>query len=851
MLIPISWLKEFVDLTLPTAELGDRLTQAGLEVEGIHQQGDWWDQETIVVAQVVSLAPHPEAERLLVVEVDLGNGNRERVVSGAPHLFQYLGKELPTLKVPFARVGAELVDATAKPKGRRTLQPVEIRGVSSNGMICSERELGLSDQEELLFLPEETLTGTPLRECLGDEIIDVALTPDMARCLSILGVAREVACLTDSALRLPAEFQQTQVNEDSNSVAVNIDDARLCARYTAQIIRDVQVGPAPFWMQLRLREAGLKPISNIVDITNYVMLELGQPLHAFDYDKLVQRAKLAGQSSPEISIRSARAGEKLVTLDETERELEDATLVIADALGPIALAGIMGGNDTAISSETKNILLESASFDGINVRRTSQRLKLHTDASTRFTRGVPSGLNSIASLRATSLIEQLAGGRRDGGITDEFPAPKSPVIVYLTETTLRRQLGIAIALDAAANVLRKLDFEVEVVTDASLPADRSDKPTMGLSVVPGESVLRCVAPWYRLDVQYPADLIEEVARIIGYDRIETTLLSDALPEQKRNVLVETEDKIRQILVGCGLQETINYSLTTPEQHARLRLSDSEAAFVTLANPLSSHRRVMRRSLLVSAVENLVYNSAFTNRLMTFEIGRVYLPELGDGVRPFEDLRLSLLLTGSRGPLSVHSESSESEDFDFFDLKGLSETLAKRLALTSVEFFPLKNDPTFTLNSAEIQLDGKTLGRMGELHPNVLSAFGLPTARRVLVAELELRPLVRPSWKLAVMAPISNYPPVVEDLAFIVAEEIPAQQVEDAIKAGGGDLLVQAVLFDVYRGDPLPAQQKSLAYKLTYQSFQSTLNDEAVTTLRNQIVERVKNDVGGVLRSATV
>jgi phenylalanyl-tRNA synthetase beta chain len=861
MLIPLSWLREFVETELPAEELAERLTLAGLEVEDIREQGEWWDGESIVVGQVSAVRKHPNADRLVIAEVAYGNGQVEQVVTGATNLFQYLDAELPVLKAPFARTGAELIDAysEARPRPRIRLEPSSIRGVESNGMLCSERELGLGDEHEgILLLPEDAPVGAPLRDYLADWVLDISLTPDMARCLSLAGVAREVAALTGARLNLPGALTTTTggAGSTTRAVRVTIEDTTLCHRYTAMIVEGVRVGPAPVWMQLRLRQAGLSSHNNVVDITNYVMLELGQPLHAFDYDILRERAARSGRAVPEIIVRTARDGERMTTLDGVERELDQSTLLIADTLGPVAIAGVMGGAETAIHDGTTNVLIESATFDGINNRRTAQRLKLHTDASHRFTRGVPATLNPVAARRAAGLIRLHAGGAVSPEMADDYPVPQAPRFAYLTESLLRRLLGVPVTLDAAAEVLRRLDFAVEESLSGAPLAEEGDGASLGLSTVPGERLLRCTAPWHRLDVQYPSDLIEEVARVIGYERVEATMMVDALPTQRRNVPLESERRIRDILVGCGLQETINYSLTTPENHDKLNVGrgagapSSDDLYVTLANPLSVYRRVMRRSLLVSALENLAYNSAFTDRLATFEIGRVYLPEQGDGVRPFEETRLSLLLTGPRRPSSIHPDPTAAEDFDFFDLKGVVETLLRRLGVSSGDVDYVRRDEhgTFTPNNAEVRSKGEPLGFIGELHPRVREAFALPE-RQVYVAELRVGPLVRPSWQLHIMPTISNYPAVVEDLAFIVAEGVEARRVLDAIRGAGVSFLTAVELFDLYRGEPLPAGHKSLAFQVTYQSAQSTLSEEEVAAARARIVETVTREVGGVMRGA--
>src|SRR5579864_281044 len=469
MLVPISWLKEYVDLNLPVQQLAERLTLAGLEVEGIENAGEPWDPETIVVGRIMAVKPHPNADRLVLVDVDYGGSEPEQVVTGAPNLFRYKDMEhLPLLKVAFARSGAVLLDAYSEeqPRPKKKLRPSKIRGILSNGMVCSERELGLSEEHEgILILPEDAPVGMPLRDYLGDEVLELDLTVDMARCLNIIGVAREVAALTNAALHLPSdELPSSNGRDASDYVAVEIADPELCNRYIGMVIKDVQFGESPKWMQDRLIKAGMRPISNVVDITNYVMLEWGQPLHAFDYDLLVERAKKTGNSKPIIIVRKARPGEKMITLDGVERELDESMLLITDTLGPIAIAGVMGGAETEVHPGTSNVLLESATFDGISNRRTSQKLKLHSEASQRFTRGVPATLNAIAARRAALLMQDYAGGAVVPGMVDNYPVPQVQRVVYTTESDTQRILGMDVSLSEIAAGLQRLDFVTEACT---------------------------------------------------------------------------------------------------------------------------------------------------------------------------------------------------------------------------------------------------------------------------------------------------------------------------------------------------------------------------------------------------
>jgi phenylalanyl-tRNA synthetase beta chain len=858
MLVPISWLREYVDLTLPLDKLASRLSMAGMEVEEIKREGDWWDPATIVVGRVLSVQQHPNADRLTLVEIDYGSGV-EQVVTGAPNLFSYKeSKALPVLKVAFARNGAVLIDAYSEeiPRPKKKLKASKIRGVASNGMVCSERELGLSDEHEgILLLSEDAPVGMPLRDYLGNEVFDVALTPDMARCLSMIGMAREVAALTNAALHLPPdETEVTGEEEAANYVQVEIANPQLCNRYIGLIIRNVKIGPSPKWMQERLTMAGMRPINNIVDITNFVMLEWGQPLHSFDYDLLKARALQSGQGKPVITVRVAHAGEKMTTLDGVERELDESMLMIADTPGSIAVAGVMGGSQTEVSESTHTILLESATFERINNRRTAQKLKLHSEASQRFSHGIPAQLNAIAARRAAHLMRDYAGGSVVPGMVDAYPVHQEERVVYTTASDVHRLLGMQVDLATMIAGLRLLDMSCTVLAELPPSNMGSDEATFGLQRTSGEPVLQVVVPWHRLDIQMPADLCEEVARLIGYEGITTTLMSDVLPPAHVNENWRTEEQIRDILTGCGLMETINYALTTPENHDRLARADigtarQEQRFITLLNPLNVNRRVMRRSLLVSALENAGYNYRSTQRLANFEIGRIYLPEQGEEKLPQEERRLSILLTGRRRPASVHADPAGAELFDFFDVKGVLEMLFARLSFAGngIEYVAKDGAPTFAAACAEIRIHGAVQGVLGEIHPLVLQAFDLPTSARVFVADLAIAPLVKAGWRLQPMRPISIYQPMIEDLAFVVDEKVTSADVQTAIRQAGGSLLAHVELFDIYRGQPIAPGQKSLAYQLTYESLEGNLSESRVLDLRNRIIRRVSNSSGGQLR----
>ena len=862
MRVPLSWLREYVDLTLPTPALAERLTLAGLAVDAIERVGDWWDPEFITVGEVVAVLPHPDADRLTIVDVDYGAETPERVVTGAPNIFAHKGQTkaggtLPVMKVPFARAGATLVDAYSeqRPRPFKKLKASKIRGVPSNGMVCSERELGLSEEHEgILVLPDAAPVGAPLRDYLGDEIFELDLTPDMARCLSIAGVAREVAALTGAPLHLPPnEWQPSGGDHAADWVGVEIEAPDLCSRYTGIMVEGVTIGPSPRWMQERLTRAGMRPISNVVDITNYVMLALGQPLHAFDYDILKQRAARIGEEKPVIVVRRAAAGEQFITLDDVARTLDDGMLMIADRAGSVAIAGVMGGQESEVGDGTRTVLLESATFHPINTRRTAQKLRLDSEAAYRFARGVPATLNPIAARYAAELMRRYAGARIVPGIVDAYPVEQETPTVYTTGSDMRRLLGMPVTLEQVADALRRLDFAVEPV--AELPAGANAESAYALHREPGEALLAASPPWHRLDIGIPADLTEEVARIIGYEHADTTLMNDVLPTQRRNELHETEEKLRSILVACGLQETITYALSSPESHDKLAPGAPplpESAYIVLSNPTTPERRVMRRSLLATALENLARNARLATRHASFEIGRIYHPEAGDGVLPWEDRRFSLILSGPRQPANFYtaSENGADSEFDFFDLKGIVETAVQRLGwkAAALEFHARPDTETFGPRCAEVTLDGASLGLIGEVHPRVRAAFGLPPGR-VVAGELRVAPLVRPHFTVDPMRPISPYPAVIEDLAFVISEEVTVRRVEDTIRKAGGYLLADVELFDVYRGPNLPADRKSLAFRLTYQGMERLLNEREVAALRQRIVKAVEQETGGKLRTA--
>ena len=825
MKIPLKWLEDYVPLTLPVAELAERLTLAGLEVSGVRligvpppeglrvkseEAGPVWDREKIIVAQVLSVAKHPNADKLKLPTVDYGQGRTKKMVTGAPNL--HVGDA--GQKVILALAGSVLYDGHATPKKLSELKPGNIRGEPSDAMVCSSFELGIDDEHEgIILLEDDAPVGAPLVDFMGDVVLELEVTPNLARALSLIGVAREVAALTGQTLKLPPHVVQATGEPVEGQVRVIIDDPKLSSRYAAALLKGVKIGPAPGWMQRRLTYAGMRPISNVVDITNYVMLEWGQPLHAFDYDALRRRA---GGKAPTITVRPARAGEVLKTLDGVDRRLTPEMLVIADDAGPVALAGVMGGAETEVSAATTNVLLESANFDFLNIRRTIKALNLPSEASMRFSRGIHPELVKPAAERAAELMRQHAGATVCRGIVDVYPAPPAPQVVELRMAEVRRILGMDFPADEAARLLRALEFRVE-------PA--------------GGDVLIVSAPPHRLDIQEgPADLIEDLARLHGYDRLPATLLAERLPPQTGNPALEFEERVRDLLVGAGLQETINYALTTPEREELLGVKPTE--YVRLLNPISSERSVMRQSVLASVLDAAAANLRHTADVRLFEIGHIYIPR-PDARLPEEPRRLAVVLCGRRTPDFWGEADKASAALDFFDLKGVAEALVGGLHLPSPEYRRSSVACLHPGKAAELAAAGRPIGYFGELHPKTAEAFGM-AGRQVLTAEFDLEALQAATPARHGYTPIPRFPAALRDVAVIVPEATPAERLEGEIRAGGGDLLSGLRLFDLYRGDSIGPGVKSLAYALTYQADDRTLTDKEVDKAHKKIQDRLKH-----------
>ena len=583
MKIPLSWLKDFVNLTLSPAALAERLTLAGMEVESINQIGELWDRDKVYVGQILDVKRHPEADRLTLVRVEYGGETPLRVVTGAPNLYPYIDQDFSGGKGPkvaFALAGARLVDGHSEERRIVKLKPNKIRGIMSEGMVCSEKELDLSEEHEgNLILPDDAPVGTPLVDYLGDAILAFDIKGAFGHLQSVAGIGREAAALTGQPMRRDAltilDRQPVEIVPDADFVGIVIDAPDLCPRYSAALIEGLKIGPSPFWMQQRLRRAGMRPISNVVDVTNYVMLELGQPLHAFDYDLLRQRAGGGRLEKPTIIMRRAHPGEHLTTLDGVDRALDPDMLMITDTAGTIAVGGVMGGANTEVNDGTTSVLLEAANFNFLSIRRTSGLLKLSSEAGGRFGKRVDPELTVKALARACELLAEVAGGTARPIYGDVYPGKPQPRSIDLDPAYVNRILGAEIPVEEMVRILEALEFQVDKETRKR----GNEENLLPVTVSP---CLLVTVPSHRQDVNIPADLAEEIGRIYGYDRLTPTLLEDELPPQRRNVALEGEEKVRDILAGAGLEEVITYSMIDVRDEARLSRGE-------VASPVDSAR----------------------------------------------------------------------------------------------------------------------------------------------------------------------------------------------------------------------------------------------------------------------
>jgi phenylalanyl-tRNA synthetase beta chain len=819
MKVSLKWLKDYVDIKLTIGELAARLTMAGLEVKGIQTVGGTWDN--VVIGEVVALNPHPNADRLKLATVNLGT-EQVNTVCGAPNIS--LGQ-----RVTFAHIGARLIDPHT---GEAVvLEPAKIRGVVSEGMVCSEKELGISDSHEgILVLPPEAPIGVPLGAYLGDVILDLDITPNRPDCLSVVGIAREIAVLTGEPLRLPEiRYEETEKPIDSFA-SVDIVDPDLCPRYCASLVTGIKIAPSPSWLQQRLNNCGMRPINNVVDVTNYVMLEYGQPLHAFDYHKLEGR---------QIIVRRARNGETITTLDGSKRALNPDILVIADKEEAVAVAGIMGGLDSEVMDKTDTILLESANFNQATIRRGCSHLQFQSEASMRFDKGLNSELPLVPLKRATQLLLELAGGRAAKGIIDVYPGKSEPKLILLTTREVKRLSGLKVNIDEILKILKALGFECR-------EGDSS-------------SQILVSAPYWRSDIKCSADLVEEVARVIGYDKVPMTRLSSPLLTQKSKLSPAAQqsnlkDKLRDVLAGFGFQEILTYSLVSLEKLQKLSPKlELKITPLKVANPMTREQEYLRTSLRAGLLSTLAHNQKFEQAgIRLFEIGKVFLPQhppviaseakqsQAERELPQEKEMLCAVLGGARAELSWQADK---ETLDFFDAKGVVENILNHVGLKA-SFENSDDEGLFPGRGANIVVNDGRIGILGELHPKVAQAFELSGVACLI--EIDLGKLFTELAKMKEYQSIPRFPSVTRDIALVADEQVSYGTVEEIIQ--GFPLVTKVTLFDLYRGEQIAQGKKSFAIRIVYQSPSHTLTDEEVDQTQEQMLAKLHQELGATLRS---
>ena len=798
MNVTLNWLKNYINFEFSPSELADRLTMLGIEVEATKQLGA--ELEGVVVGSVTAIRPHPNADKLVLCQVDVGQAEELQIVCGAPNVRE-------GMLAPVATIGATL------PIGL-TIKRAKLRGEESHGMLCSEKELGLSeDAAGLMELPVDIPLGTSFSEALGldDIVFELEITPNRPDCLSMIGVAREIRAETGNALKLPeVDFNESETDiQEMTSVTIEAPD--LCPRYAARVIQGVKVGASPEWLQQRLESVGVGVINNIVDITNFVLMEYGQPLHAFDYHKLAENR---------IVVRRAAAGENITTLDEVARELTSDMLVIADAEKPVALAGIMGGYDSEITETTTDVLLESAYFNPSSIRATAKALGVGTEASYRFERGADPGIVPAALDRAAQLIAELAGGTICEGIVDVYPRQQPLTRIQLRPERVNFILGTALEATEMLQILSRLGFDVKAN---------------------GAEDYEVIVPTFRSDVTREIDLIEEIARVYGYDNIPTTLPKGDIPVPAPNPNTEVHKRIKRFLLAAGMMEAINYSFCDPSCFDRIRFTadDPRRETLKLQNPLSPEMSVLRTTLLPRLLENAQHNRNHQiDTIALFEIGSVFTCN-GEQKEPE---RVAGILAGQIGE-GVYSDPYRSPDF--YDIKGLVEGI---LEVCGIVDYTLQKTGTPTFHpgrNAEILLGNKQIGTFGEAHPEVLENYDLPY--KAYLFEFDMEVLVDAAIFAKRFEPIPIYPTVERDLAIVVDKEVLSDMPTELIYATGGELVKSVRLFDVYEGEQVPEGKKSLAYAITYHSATETLTDKAVNTLHDKVVKHLNQKLGAELR----
>ena len=791
MKVPFNWLKDYVDIDMTAEELGDALTLSGSKVEEVLTAGA--EIENIVTCQIEKIEQHKDAEKLKICQVNIGS-EMIQIVTAADNMKEHD-------KVPVALHGAILADGSKIKKGK-------LRGEVSNGMFCSEEELGLADGKEvigLMILPEDAPVGVCIKEYLGlnKQVLDFEITSNRPDCLSIVGMARETAATTRKTYKMPKTRFEVKCHKNINDeIKVSVKD-KLCNRYMARGVKNVKVAPSPAWMQERLLDAGVRPINNIVDITNFVMLELGQPMHAFDKREL---------KSSNIVVERAKDGDKFVTLDEIERELNSEVLCIKDGEEIVALAGIMGGLNSGVKDDTTEIIFESANFDGTNIRVNSKNLGLRTESSSRFEKDIDPNLAALALDRACALVEELGCGEIMEGTIDVYNNVKEEKTLEVSVNWINKFLGTSLEAEEMKRCLDSLDLKTTIKGDT----------------------LEILVPTFRIDIDIREDVAEEVARIYGYNNIPATLISTSTEKEPKDKKQLLDEKVIDTMLASGLNQSISYSFVSPKVFDKICVAEDNILrnVVKIKNPLGEDYSVMRTSTLPSMMESLARNYARSNEIVRlFEIGKTYIPNSDENELPTEKNILTIGIYG---------------ECDYFDLKGIVENLLDSLGLKSANFKRMSENPSYHPGkTAELVLGKTSLGVLGEIHPDVNENYGIDVP--CYVAELDLDAMYNFSKTEKSYKALPKYPAITRDIALLVDDLVLVQEIEDAIKKAGGQVVEKVELFDVYKGAQIPEGKKSIAYAIAYRDPSKTLKDKDINKVHDKILRALEYKLGAQLR----
>ena len=802
MIVTYNWLKEFVDFTYSPQELSDRLTMAGLEVEALEEIGGQLD--SVIVAKLEAVDRHPDADRLTVCRVNNGSEVVQVVCGATNHKTGDL--------VALAQPGSIL-------PGDFKIKKSKIRGQVSQGMLCSEKELGLSAEAAgIMILPPDLTLGQPVFIALGlkDFKLEIGLTPNRPDCLSVVGIAREVAALCDARLRLPTPQIEEIDKPIEQQASVVIDDAENCPRYAARMIEGITIGPSPDWMVRRLKAVGMRSINNVVDVTNYVMMELGHPLHAFDY-RFLEEGRIV--------VKKAQEGEDFSTLDGQQHKLSAEDLMICDGRRAVAMAGVMGGLNSEVQDDTKTVLLEAAYFNPTSIRRTGKRHGLHTESSHRFERGADIDMIPVALNRAASLIADLSGGQVLSGIIDNYPRKLDPLCVEIHQDKVAALLDVPVDIDTIQTLLESIGLEAQTGT-----ASKS---------------LLVTVPSFRPDLEREVDLIEEVARLYGYERIPVTMpvgtVNAKLPVPRQVI----QRKLRQIMVKTGFSEAMNYSFIAADAMAKIGLdpTDERVAHVPIMNPLSEDQAVMRTSLVPSLLETVARNLNYrSNDLRLFELRPVFLSS-GDHASCQERLTLTAVMSGRREP---EGWAQSSASVDFYDLKGVVEELIAALNIVDTTFDANQSQAYFHPGkSCSLGSGQQTLGFLGELHPEVLARFSID--QPVYLFELDVEHMIRLAGRYEKFKPLSRFPDVIRDSALLLDNTIQAAQILEIVQRSKMKSVENVTLFDLYTGQGIAPGKKSIAIRVRYRELEKTLTEEEVSKAHDKLIRSLSQQLGAEIR----